>query len=155
MKTVEIRILYSNEAERFNELIKVFETAFEMEEFKKPSSEHLQKLLSNENFVVIVALNGNKVIAGLTIYLLCQYYSVKPLAYLYDIAVSNEYQRKGIGKALVKFAKDYCKKNEIDQIFVQADIDDDYAIDFYRLTEPSTEGEFIQFSYLLTNYSNE
>jgi aminoglycoside 3-N-acetyltransferase I len=147
----EIEILGSNDIDKLDELISVFESVFEMENFKRPSKTHFQKLLSKDNFLAVIAKTDNKIIGGLTVYLLDQYYSERPLAYLYDLAVLTEYQRNGIGKKLIEFTKEYCGHQGLKELFVQADKADDHAIDFYRLTKPKKEEQVIHFSYILTN----
>lgn len=146
-----IQVLKSSDINKFHELISVFEVVFEMRNLNRPDSVHLQKLLEKENFFAITALNNNKVIAGLTVYILEQYYSEKPLAYLYDLAVLTEFQRKGIGRQLIRFTNEYCRQRGFEEIFVEADKTDSYAIDFYRLTNPTAEEQVIHFSYLLTD----
>ncbi len=145
----EIQILQPNNIEELNELISVFENVFEMKGFERPSQTHLQNLLNKENFFAVIAKTENKIIAGLTVYVLDQYYSEKPLAYIYDLAVLTEYQRKGIGKRLVEFTNDYCRQKGFEEVFVQADKVDDYAIDFYRLTKPTDEEQVVHFYYKL------
>ena len=81
--------------------------------------------------------------------MLDQYYCKKPLAYIYDLAVLKDFQRQGIGKSLVKHLKEYCKKEGFDEVFVQADRTDDYAVDFYRMTKPTNEEDVIHFYYSL------
>lgn len=121
-----------------------------MNGFKRPGATHLQKLLDNNKFLAIVAKAETSIVAGLTIYVLDQYYSEKKLAYIYDLAVLGNYQRMGIGRQLIEFAKEYCEKNGFEELFVQADKADDYAIDFYRSTKPTVEEEAFQFSYHLS-----
>ena len=65
--------------------------------------------------------------------------------------IDPEYQRKGVGKKLIKFTNEFCKQMDFHEVFVQAEKEDGYAIDFYRLTNPSREGDVVQFSYLLTD----
>jgi aminoglycoside 3-N-acetyltransferase I len=147
---IEIEILKSNDIDKLNELISVFENVFEMENFKRPSITHFQKLLNGDNFLAIIAKTEGQIIGGLTVYLLPQYYSERPLAYLYDLAVLTEYQRKGIGKKLIEFTIEYCKHQGYEELFVQADKVDGYALDFYRLTKPTAEEQVVQFSYILS-----
>ena len=148
MKT-EIEILKSNDIDKRNELISVFANVFEMENFKRPSETHLEKVLSSDNFIAVIAKTKDKVIAGLTVYFLDQYYSDRPLAYLYDLAVLKAYQRKGIGKQLIEFTNKYCSQQGFEELFVQVDKVDNHAIDFYRLTKPTREEDVIHFSYTL------
>lgn len=121
-----------------------------MENFKRPDQTHLKSLLNKETFFAVTAKTEHKIIAGLTVYVLDQYYSEKPLAYIYDLAVSVEYQRKGVGRKLIEFTNEYCKENGFEEVFVQADKVDDYAIDFYRSTKPTSEEQVAHFSYKLT-----
>jgi aminoglycoside 3-N-acetyltransferase I len=120
-----------------------------MKDLKRPDETYLSALLQNEIFFAVVAKIENRIVGGLTVYMLDQYYSKKSLAYIYDLAVLTEYQRKGIGKSLIGFVNDCCKKKGIEEVFVQADRIDNYAIDFYRQTKPTNEEQVVQFSYNL------
>ena len=146
----EIEILKSNDIDKLDELISVFANVFEMENFKRPGEAHLAKILKNDNFIAVVAKKEDKIIAGLTVYLIDQYYSDRPLAYVYDLAVLTEYQRKGVGKKLIEFTNEYCRQKGFEELFVQVDKVDNHAIDFYRLTKPTREEQVIHFSYALT-----
>lgn len=145
----KIEILQPDNIEELYQLISVFENVFEMESFERPSQTHLKKLLKKESFFAVLAKINNKIIAGLTVYVLDQYYSESPLAYIYDLAVLKEYQRKGVGKKLINFTIDYCKQKGFEEVFVQADKIDDYAIDFYRSTKPTVEAPVVHFNYKL------
>lgn len=146
---LELQILQSHNLDELKELILLFEDVFEMKNFKLPDETHLRKLLAKENFFAVVAKTNDKIIGGLTIYVLDQYYSHKPLAYIYDLAVLKNYQRKGVGKSLIAFANNFCKQKGFEEVFVQADKVDDYAIDFYRTTKPTNEEQVVHFYYTL------
>jgi aminoglycoside 3-N-acetyltransferase I len=146
---IEIHPLNAKDLQHFKALIAVFEEVFEMENFVCPDDHHLLRLLEKENFIAITAQIADQVIGGLTVYVLEQYYSTKPLAYIYDLAVLTAFQRKGIGKQLIEFIQHYCSEKGFEEIFVQADKVDVYAIDFYRLTKPTTEEQVIHFNYSL------
>lgn len=147
---VSIQLIEPHNLNDFQKLISVFEIVFEMKNFKSPEPPHLQKLLQSENFISIVAKEDGTITGGLTIYTLEQYYSVKPLAYLYDLAVLPEYQRMGIGRSLINFAKSYCKEKGFEELFMQADKADDYALEFYRATNPTEEEDVSHFYYKLS-----
>ena len=147
---MEILRLNERDLNRFIEVIELFEDVFEMEEFKKPSDSYLKNLLSKKDFLVFVAVKGNQVIGGLTAYTLDQYYSERPLAYIYDLAVSKSFQRQGIGKSLIQSFKDYCLDNGFGEIFVQAEKVDTYALDFYRQTNITGEEQVVHFTYDLS-----
>ncbi|OJJ18223.1 AAC(3)-I family aminoglycoside 3-N-acetyltransferase [marine bacterium AO1-C] len=148
---MEIKKLALTDISQFVELIKVFEVVFEMKNFQMPPQAHLEKLLAKPDFMVFVAIQDEAVVAGLTIYTLEQYYATKPLAYIYDLAVKTALQRQGIGQQLIKAANAHCKALGYEEIFVQADKVDDYALDFYRKTQPTEEEDVSHFYYTLNN----
>lgn len=139
-KTTEITHFYA--------LIRLFEEVFEMKDFVMPPADHLEKLLARDDFFVFVALLDGQVIGGLTSYTLRQYYSTSPLVYIYDLAVAIEYQRKGIGRMLIADIQNYCKGIGVEEVFVQADVADGYALDFYRSTGATAE-DVVHFYYPL------
>ena len=146
---MEIRKLTSKDIDKFIELILVFEDVFEMQNFLLPKREHLLRVLAHPEFIVFVALEDDTVVGGLTAYTLSQYYAEKPLAYIYDLAIRKSHQRQGIGKRLIAEVNAYCLENGFEEVFVQADKVDDYAIDFYRSTMPTNEEEVVHFYYTL------
>jgi aminoglycoside 3-N-acetyltransferase I len=135
---------------RFIELIRLFEAVFEMKDFSIPNERHLQKLLNQDDFFVFIAMIKDRVVGGLTSYVIKQYYSEKPLAYIFDLAVDTNLQRQGIGKKLIAETNKFYKKKGFEEVFVQADKVDDYAIDFYRSTKPTEEEQVVHFYYLLS-----
>jgi aminoglycoside 3-N-acetyltransferase I len=148
---IEINIIQTNELEDLKTLISIFEEVFELEDFIMPNDLHLQKLLNKETFLALTAKTESRIIGGLTVFVLDQYYSARPLAYLYDLAVETESQRKGVGKKLIEFTVQYCKENGFEAVFVQAEQEDNHAVDFYRSTKFSSEIQAVQFEYDLTS----
>jgi len=146
---LEIKKLDDKNIDEFINLIRVFEDVFEMKNFSMPDTKHLLHILQKKDFMVFVAVKENQLIGGLTAYTLEQYYSKKPLAYIYDLAVLTKYQRQGIGKKLIAAINNYCATQGYEEVFVQADKVDDYAIDFYRKTSITAEEDVIHFYYKL------
>lgn len=144
----EIIKLGAQQLARFKELVFVFEDVFEMKGFKIPADIHLQILLNNPHFMVFVAISGNQVVGGLTAYMLQQYYSTSPLVYVYDLAVKTDLQRQGIGKALMVAINNHCQEIGVEEVFVQADEADGYALDFYKSTGGTPE-KVVHFCYPL------
>lgn len=138
----------TQEFDHFYALIRLFEEVFEMKDFVMPPADYLEKLLARDDFFVFVAVLDGRVVGGLTSYTLRQYYSISPLVYIYDLAVATEYQRKGIGKMLIAEIQNYCKDIGVEEVFVQADVADDYALDFYRSTGARGE-DVVHFYYPL------
>ncbi len=145
---VEIKKLTSEDLSQFKELVFLFEDVFEMKAFTIPDDEHLQNLLSKKDFFVFVAVSENKVVGGLTSYTLEQYYSKRPLVYIYDLAVKTSFQRQGIGRLLISAITDYCKQMDMEEVFVQADEADYHVLEFYRGTGGNPE-KVVHFNYPL------
>jgi GNAT superfamily N-acetyltransferase len=145
----EVKKLGDKDLDKFTALIRVFENVFEMEDFSIPDNNYLQHLLEKDDFLVFVAMLDDKVVGGLTAYTLQQYYSTKPLVYLYDLAVLTDYQRQGIGKKLIAGITDYCKSMGVEEVFVQADEADEHAVAFYHTTGGTAE-KVVHFNYPFT-----
>lgn len=144
---IQIERLTHRNIDDFSDLIKVYVEVFEWDNFSFPSKTHLQKLLNNEGFLVFVAKAKEKVIGGLTAHVLDRYDTEKPSAYIYDIAVLTNQQRKGTGKLLITTLNDYCEKNGFSEVFVQAETDDFQAVNFYKKTPISSELPATHFTY--------
>ncbi len=120
--------------ELFIELIGLFRDVLETDIQTKAPPKHLQRLLASPDFVAFVAQSANTVIGGVTAYVLTQYHSEKPVVYLYDIAVSEAYQRKGIATKLLLQLKQFGHSLGVEEVFVQAYQEDTEAVSFYRAT---------------------
>lgn len=147
--TIEIKKLGIDDVALFSQMVKSFEEIFEMKNFNLPPMLHLQNTLQKENFMAFIALLEQEIAGGMTVYILDQYYSEKRLAYIFDLAVLPKHQRKGIGRQMINFLKGYCKERNFEEIFVQADVIDDYALRFYRSTGISEEEDVRHFYYTL------
>jgi aminoglycoside 3-N-acetyltransferase I len=130
----------------FINLIEIFNDVFE-NVGQIPDSEYLSRLLSNPDFKVFVAKIEGKVVGGLTVYILPQYYGTKPAAYIYDVGVTPPFQGQGLGKALIAEVCQYCAANGFADAYVAAESDDIDAVSFYRKTMFSNELSAIHFTY--------
>jgi aminoglycoside 3-N-acetyltransferase I len=142
-----LRKLLSNDGiADFKDLIALFNEVFENDS-PLPQEAYLSKLLNSNNFFSIVAKHNNEVIGGLTVFILHIYYNESPSAYIYDVGVKPSHQGKGIGKSLMAFLCDYCKRNGFLNAYVEAETDDIEAVSFYRKTNFSTEMQATHFTY--------
>lgn len=149
MKNTLVKKLQADDVADFRRLIVLFEDVFEMKPFRMPDDEYLKGLLAKQDFHVFISLHNQTCVGGLTVYTLHQYYSTAPLAYIYDLAVARPHQRKGIGKHLIRHVTGYFKQEGYEEVFVQADKPDGYALDFYRQTSPTQEEDVSHFYYTL------
>ncbi len=147
---MEIKKINQDQVEDFRSLINIFKEVFENTD-EIPGNTYLLTLLLNPNFTVFVVKINNTVVGGLTIYTLYQYYSEKPLAYIYDVGITSTYQRKGLGKALMEEVCRFCEQNGFETAYVEAEADDEQAVSFYRKTRYSLEMNAIHFNYSLDN----
>jgi aminoglycoside 3-N-acetyltransferase I len=76
------------------------------------------------------------------------YYGNYSEVYIYDIAVSKEYQRNGLGIMLIDSLKRFCAANNIKTIFVEAEEKDKHAVNFYHRTKAIAE-KVVHFNYEL------
>lgn len=129
---IEYLQLDVNNLDELVKLIRLYENVFEMETFKYPSQSYLKKILKNENTIFLVARYEDDIVGGLTAHQLASTYFEANEVYVYDLAVHQDFQRKGIGSQLIEELKEISCSNGDKEIFLQADIDDKYAIDFYN-----------------------
>jgi len=141
--------LAQDDLPRLSGLIKLYERVFEMKPFPIPPAEYLNALLKNPGIIFFVAEAEGKIVGGLTAHVLHSVYFTSAEVYVYDLAVSEELQRKGIGTQLMTALQEYCRRQGYREVFVQADRPDQHALDFYQKTGGLPE-DVIHFTYPLT-----
>jgi aminoglycoside 3-N-acetyltransferase I len=140
--------LTTNQIVEFKQLIEIFCDVFEMESVIT-SDQYLGRLLANQDFMVFVVKVNNEIVGGLTIYVLHQYYQDKPQAYIYDVGIKKDFQRKGLGKILINEVNSFCFNHGFALSYVEAEADDLDAVNFYRNTNVSDELTAVHFTYQL------
>lgn len=150
-KEMNIKKLNPDSLTDFKALIEIFKEVFENDE-PVANDEHLGKLLSDPDFFVFVIMSNSKVVGGLTIYVLHRYYGTKPIAYIYDVGIRPDFQGQGLGKALITEVCNFCKHNDFEDAYVEAESDDIDAVSFYRKTKFSSELNAIHFTYDLSDW---
>jgi len=143
---IEVRQLTPEDLFAFRSLIKMFNVVFEEADPGIGRETSLRRLLRNNCFIAIAALSENEVVGGLTAYVLPMYDSDSSEVFLYDMAVSPELQRMGIGKRLIHQLNEYCIAHGVKEFFVMAHEEDEHAVDFYRSTGGRSE-KVVNFIY--------
>ena len=147
-KASNCEIHFVESAEEFQGLLEVFREVFDWEESEFPDSSYLANLLGNPQFLVLVAKAENKIIGGLTAYVLPGYQTKKSSIFIYDLGVATNFQRQGIGKSLIDILLDYAKNRQIQDVFVDTEQEDNEdALAFYQKTGFDNQAKVVQYTY--------
>ncbi len=101
----------------------------------RPSNDYIQQLLSDKNFIALVAKNDSgKVIGALASYVLRKFEQERSEIFIYDLGVAKEFRRQKIASNLIEKLKIIGKEIGAYVIFVQADkdVEDLPAIALYK-----------------------
>lgn len=121
--------------QKLNELFgAVFEDADNYQS-RPPRAEYLADFLASDQNIVLVAEQDGQIVGGLVAYCLTKFEQERKEVYLYDLAVSADYQRHGVGKMLMNELRGIAKSLGAYIVFVQADEGDD-AVAFYESLGP-------------------
>ena len=103
------------------------------EEERSPLSDaYLIRILSQPDFWVLAAYWGDELVGGITAHTLPMSRSESSELFIYDLAVLETHQRKGIGRRLMVDLYSAAQAVGIDDMFVPADNEDEHAVDFYH-----------------------
>jgi aminoglycoside 3-N-acetyltransferase I len=103
------------------------------EESPEPlTSGYLDHLLGRDDFWTFAALAEGRPVGGLTAFIVPMTRAQTSELLIYDLAVQAAYQRRGIGRRLVKAATDFAAKKGIEATWVPVAGEDDHALAFYR-----------------------
>lgn len=94
--------------------------------------EYVRALLGRPGFWAFAAIDGDRVLGGLTAHTLPMMRSASAEVFIYDLAVVPERQRQGIGRRLVAALREAAAAEGITVAFVPADNEDTHALDFYQ-----------------------
>lgn len=96
------------------------------------SDTYLAALLGNDAFWAIAAFDGIDPVGCLTAHELPMTRHERIELFIYDLAVRDDQQRRGIGRRLVRTLIDSAADAGIDVVFVPADDEDTHALTFYE-----------------------
>jgi aminoglycoside 3-N-acetyltransferase I len=133
--TVEIERLGPAQVPAVREALRVFADAFDEEDnfFSAPPGDtYLERLLSDDRFVLLVARSEGRVVGALSAYELVKYERERSELYIYDLAVAEPFRRRRVATALIEALKPIARTAGAWVIFVQADRVDERAVALYR-----------------------
>ncbi|GAB0157883.1 hypothetical protein CHRYSEOSP005_31730 [Chryseobacterium sp. Alg-005] len=145
---MKISRLNPDNPEKLRLLEKLYVEVFEVENSQNPGLEYFKTLLKNDNFIYLIAENENEIIGGLTAYLMPSLHGHLEV-YVYDLAVKNNFQRRGVGTLLMQNIFETSKSMGATEVFLQADNIDEHALCFYRKLKGVPEEDITNFSYKL------
>src|SRR4051812_28944041 len=129
--TIATRRLGPGEVEHAEELFAVMAAAFD-ESAEALSEAYLEQLLASPAFWAVAAFEDGRVVGGLTAHTIPMTRSQSAELFVYDLAVHEEFRRRGIGGRLVGTLRALAAESGITEVFVPADDDDTHAVEFYR-----------------------
>ncbi len=131
---VTIRSLAAGDSALMDALRAVFSEAFEDPETyaaAPPGPEYTARLLRNDLFIALVAIEDDTVVGGIAAYELPKFEQERSEIYIYDLAVAETHRRRGIATELIAKLKEIASARDAWVIYVQADQGDDPAIALY------------------------
>lgn len=141
---MHLHLLQPSDLNHFRDLMNIFARAFEDDENylnHKADDQYISQFLEDQSHLVLVALDEQEnVIGGLVAYELQKFEQARKEIFVYDLAVSAEHRRKGIGRALLNELKNIAKQRGAYLIFVLAEDEDPEAIAFYQSIADREEG---------------
>lgn len=96
-----------------------------------PAEEHLCRLLDDRKFIALIARSDGEMVGALAAYELVKFEAERSEIYIYDLAVRQEYRRRGVATALIEALKPIARETGAWVIFVQADPPDAPAVALY------------------------
>ncbi len=129
-----IKSLSPGDTEVFRQMLALFAELFNDPDSYAgalPRNAYVEKLLSGDQFIALVALKGDAVVGALAAYELKKFEQERSEIYIYDLAVAAGDRRQGIATRLIEHLKVLARSRGAYVIFVQADLGDDPAIALY------------------------
>lgn len=111
-----------------------------------PSERYLADLLARPDLWAYAALVDGQPVGGLTAFLLPLTRVEAAELFVYDVAVREDWQRRGVGRALLEQVRADGAAAGVPELWVPADDEDTHALEFYRRTGGSPQAVTI-FTY--------
>ena len=127
-------MLSCDDVERMRALLDLYGEAFEEPHTyaeARPDDAYLESLLGSPAFITLIAENEDRVVGGLSAYVLPKFEQARSEVYLYDLAVKASHRRRGVATAMIEALQAEAAVRGAYVIFVQADHGDDPAIALY------------------------
>ena len=130
----EFRKLAPSDLALFRGLQRMFGEAFEdlpTYTAAPPSAAYVASLLGKAHYIALACTQGERVVGGLTAYVLEKFEQQRSEVYIYDLAVDEAHRRRGIATRLIQQLQGIAREAGAYVIVVQADPGDDPALALY------------------------
>lgn len=115
-----------------------------------PSSAHVEILLTDDRTYLFAAIQKNAVLGYTLAYRFPSLYAPEYLAYLYDIEVTLDYRRQGIGRLLVETVLVHLKADGVTEVWLGTAVDNVEGQALFQATGALKSGEtFNDYTYYL------
>ena len=133
---MKIQQLSSDDLSLMAGLLRLFGEVFgEMENYtgNPPGEDYMRRLLDSNHYLAATATVEDRVIGGITAYVLPKYEQARSEIYIYDLAVSEAFRRQGVATALIGLIREVAARGDTWVIYIQADTgeEDQPAIELY------------------------
>lgn len=142
-----IKRLDASEISLAKELFVWFQVDDGVEKPLVPSDHYLRTLLLKEDFYVVVVLDKEKVIGGLTAFILSMYKEEIDEIFLYEVGVDEAYRKKGVATQLIDFLKKTGVKLGVSEMYVGTEMHNIPAQKLYD----KTGGKFETIAWYVYN----
>lgn len=131
---MEIRRLGPGDSDRFHAMLDRFSKDFadpESYDSARPDDAYIGRLLARDTFVALVAEADGQVVGALAGYELPKFEQARSEFYIYDLAVAEDWRRRGVATALIDRFREHAAERGGWVVFVQADYGDEPAVALY------------------------
>jgi aminoglycoside 3-N-acetyltransferase I len=97
-----------------------------------PSQAYLQRVLGRQEVIALVAKTGEQIVGGLVAYVLEKLEQERSEIYIYDLAVAEDWRRRGVATALIAEVQAIARRVGSWVVYVQADYVDAPAVALYE-----------------------
>lgn len=139
---LEVKRLEAKDAPTAVAIVKLFAS-------KEVSLEYMERFLANTAHYLIVAEVGGNLAGFLMAYVLQRMKEDDSAKmFIYEIEVAPQYQRKGVGTALITYIREIVRREKMYSSFVFTNYSNEGAVEFYKSTGGIIEnGDDLLFYY--------